>query len=117
MNFAALLRVHQVIQSGKDDLPLELAVKRHTEMMAHHKRNEHGARWFAVSSYIASNGQRDCGNSSAFNSALHERDGLVSYRSSRTQQGSFCPIGYDRIGDVFCQGAFKAIRIHLVADK
>ena len=117
MDVPALLRFHQVIQSGDDDPPLQFTVKGNAEVMAHHKGNENRARRFAVLSDIASHRHRNCGDTSVFNSALHERDGLMSYRSSGTQQRSLCPVCFDCVGNVFRQCKFKALRIHLVADK
>src|SRR5882724_1185445 len=117
MDLPAPLRFNQVIQSGEDDSQLQFAVKRYPEVMAHHKGKENRTRWFAMLGHIESNRHRNCRDTSAFNSALHERDRLVSYRSSGTQKSGLCSVRYDRIGNVFGQCLFKVLRVHLVADK
>ena len=89
-----------MVQRGADYSALQLAVEGYTKVMPHHKRKEYRARRFAMLGDIDGDRQRDCGNSSFFNSALNQRDGLMSYRSSRTKQDRLRPIRGHRIPKV-----------------
>ena len=106
-----------MIECRTNDAPLKFAVKRHTEVMTHHERHKDRSRWLAMLRHVESNRDRNCRNTSSLNSALHERDGLVSYRSSRTQKRRISAVGHYRVGDVFGQCSFKALRVHLIADE
>lgn len=104
-------------QRKANDPPLQFAMKGYTKVMAHHKRKENRSWRFAVLGYVKSHAQRDCRNPSAFNSALNQRDGLMSYWSSRTQQHGIGSIRDHGIGNVFCQSSLERGRIHLIADE
>lgn len=92
-------------------------MKGYTKVMAHHKRKENYSWRFAMFGDVKSNAQRNRRNSSAFNSALDQRDGLVSYRSSRTQQRGVCAIRDHCRGYVFCQSLLEGRRVHLITDE
>ena len=98
---AALLRGRELIQCRKNDPSLKLTMKRHTKMMAHHKWDKDCSRRLHVFRDVTRHGDRYGWNTSPFNSALHERDRLMSYWSGETQEGSICAIGYDSISNVF----------------
>ena len=117
MHLTASLCLDEMIEGFADDPALQLAVKRHAEVMTHHKRHKDRSRWLAMLRHVESNRDRNCRNTSSLNGALHERDGLVSYWSSGTQKRRISALGYYRVGDVFGQCSFKALRVHLVADE
>ena len=92
-------------------------MKGYTKVMAHHKWEEYSAWWFAVCGDVKSNRQRNGRNTSAFNSALNQRDGLMSYWSSRTQQRGIGSIRDHGFRNVFCESSLERGRIHLIADE
>jgi len=92
MDIPASFCFAQMIQRGENDSALQLAMEGYTKVMAHHKRKKYRTWWFAVLSDIERDRHRDRGNPLFFDSALHRRDGLVSYRSSRAQQHRLCAI-------------------------
>ncbi len=106
-----------MVQRGADDSALQFPVKGYTKLMAHHKRKEDRTWWFAVLSNVQGDCHRDRGDSFFFDSTLHERDGLMSYRSSRAQQDGLCAIRRNGIGKIFGQCPLKAFRIHLITDE
>ncbi len=116
-DFAATLRFAQVLQCFEQDPPLKFAVVRHAEVVPHHERYEHSTRRLRVLRHIQSNRKRNRGYPSAFNGALHERDGLVSYRSGRAQQSDVGSVGDDRIRYLFAQRTLQSLRVHIIADK
>jgi hypothetical protein len=74
-----------VLQRTDDDATLQIAMKRDAKMVPHHKWQEHCARWFDLVRHIQSDRDGNCGDVPAFYGALNQRDGLVSYRSGRTE--------------------------------
>ncbi len=76
-------------------------MKRYTEVMPHHKRKEHCPWWLAVFSNVQSDRQRNSWDAFLFDSALNQRDGLMSYGSSGTEQRCLGAILHYRFGYVF----------------
>jgi|GEM_PF-6108679 len=96
---------------------LHLAVKRHAEMMPHHKRHENGAWRLDVLGYVECDGDRDGGDSSSFYCTLDQRDRLVADRSGGREQRDVRALCFDGLGDVFGERAFESLGIHVVADE
>ncbi len=117
MDIAALLSGREPIEGSEDDVSLEIAVKGHAKMMAHHERDEHGPGWLCVLRDVTRYADGYRWNSSSLNSALHERDRLMSYWSSRAQQYGLGTISDDGIGNLFRQGPLQPLRIHVVANE
>ena len=117
MDLATALRAHQMIQCGDNDSPLQITVKRYTKVMAHHKGKENCARWFTVLGNVKGDGKRNCWDSFLFDSALNQRDGLMSYRSSGTQQCCLGAVRYHGVGDIFGKRPLEGRRIHLIPDE
>lgn len=92
-------------------------MKRHTKMMAHHKRHKHRTWRLDVFRNVLGNGDGNGGNASLFKSALDQRDRLMSDRSGRAEQCSFGFIGSYGISDFLSQSCFKLLWSHIVANK
>jgi len=92
-----------MVERFEDDSPLKLAVERHSEVMTHHERDEHGARRLDVKRHVERDADGNCRDTSSFDGALHERDALVADRSSGREQHCVRAVGFDRPGDLFGQ--------------
>jgi hypothetical protein len=68
-----------------NDATLQIAMKRDAKMVPHHEWHEHRARRFDLVCHIQSDRDGNRGDVPAFYGALNQRDGLVSYRSGRTE--------------------------------
>src|SRR5258705_12571290 len=106
-----------MIQSSDDDSSLQFTVKRYTKVMAHHKTQEHRARRFTVLGNVQGDRKRNCRDSFFFDSALNQRDRLMSYRSSGTQKRCLGALSHHRVSDVFCKRPLEGRRVHLIADE
>src|SRR5258707_6675563 len=106
-----------MIQSSDDDSSLEFRVKRHTKVMAHHKRQEHRTWRFTVLGNVQGDRKTNCRDSFFFDSALNQRDRLMSYRSSGTQQCCLGALRHHRVSDVFGKRPLEGRRDHLLADE
>lgn len=92
-------------------------MKRHAEVMPHHEGHEDGARWRDAARDVGGDRDRYRGDAPSFNGALHERDGLVPYRSGRAEECRVRPIGYHRVGDVLGERSLEGTWIHRIADE
>ena len=63
-----------MIERFKDDLALQLPVKRHAEVVPHHERHEDRPRRLGVLGDIERDGDRDGRDIPVFDSALNQRD-------------------------------------------
>ena len=106
-----------MIESLEDDLALEFAVVGHAEVVPHHEGHEHRARRLTVLCDVQSDGDGNCGNTSVFNSALHERDRLVSYRSSGSEQRDIGTICHNSLRNILSERALQSLRVHVVTDE
>ncbi len=92
-------------------------MKGHAKVMAHHERHENRPRRLGLLGDVTGRGDRYSRNTAPLNSALHERDRLMSYWSSRAEERRVGTIRDNRIRDLFCQGPFQSLRVHVVADE
>ena len=92
-----------MVERFEDDSPLKLAVERHSEVVTHHERDEHGARRLDVMRHVERDADGNCRDASLFDSALHERDALVADRSGGREQHRVSALCDDRPGDLFGQ--------------
>src|SRR5712691_6312914 len=106
-----------MIQSSDDDSSLQFTVKRYTKVMAHHKRQEHRTRRFTVLGNVQGDRKGNCRDSFFFDSALNQRDRLMSYRSSGTQQCCLGALRHHRVSNVFGKRPLEGRRVHLIADE
>src|SRR6266850_2007651 len=106
-----------MIQSSDDDSSLQFTVKRYTKVMAHHKRQEHRTRRFTVLGNVQGDRKRNCRDSFFFDSALNQRDRLMSYRSSGAQKCCLGALRHHRVSDVFGKRPLEGRWVHLIADE
>jgi len=105
------------VEGRQDDAPLQLAMEGDPEMVTHHEGHEDRAWRPGMFRDVAGHRDRHRGDTPSFYGALHERDGLMSERSGRRQEGDVRPLGDHRLRDVLGQRPLQALRIHIVADE
>jgi hypothetical protein len=106
-----------MIECLEDDPPLQLTVERDAEVVPHHEGDEDGARRLTMLRHVERYGDGYGGDASSLDGALHERDGLMSYRSSGREQRDISVGARDGFRYVLGQGALQPLRVHVVADE
>lgn len=98
-------------------MPLQLSMERHAKMVAHHERHKESPGRFYPLGDIEGNRDRNCRDAALFDSALNQRDGLMSYWSCWSQQDNIGVLALNRLGDVFRKSLLQSFRVHVVANE
>lgn len=76
-------------------------MKRHAEIVPHHKRHKNGARRFYMLGYVEGNRNRDSRDFSSFYGTLDQRDALMADRSGRSKKDHIRLFTFNGFGDIF----------------
>lgn len=98
-------------------MPLQFSMERHSKMVAHHERHKESPGRFHPLGDIEGDRDRNCRDTALFDSALNQRDGLMSYWSRGGQQGNIGVLALNRLGDIFRKCLLQFFRIHVVANE
>ena len=117
MNITARLSRFDAAKSLANYPFLQLNMKRHAEMVSHHKRQKHRPRRLDLLRYIQGHRKRNGRDTSIFNGALHERDALMADRSGRREQHNIRLFRLDRPSNILSQRPLQSLRIHIITDE
>ena len=88
------------------------------EVMSHWPRDKDCPRNFDRCAHILRDRDGHSRNSTLLDLSLNQSHGLMANGSGRCEQRDVCPLFLiDGSGDVFSNGGFELLRIHVVADK